>query len=98
MINIIGNEIRRDNEIIGYIDGNYIRNHKNERVGYFEENYVRDANTNKLGYIDGEYFYSQTSRSSFVELDKINAGISGGVIPEIGKCAIYELLGGDIKD
>jgi len=95
MVNIAGNEIRRDGDIIGYIDGNYIRDNENNRLGYFDENqnYVYDQNANPIAYIDGGYLYSYASRSSYVDLDKINAGISGGVLPEIGKCAIYEFLG-----
>lgn len=96
MVKIMGNEVWRANEKIGWIEDNkHIRARDNKRIGYFEENFVRDEQGHKIAYINGDHLYSigRNTSDAKMELSKINESIIGGVISEIGRCAVYILLG-----
>ena len=93
MIKIDGNEIYRNYDKVGSVSGNYIYDRDGDKIGYFEENYIYDRDGNKQAYIEGAYLLSYSGGSLRVSLDKINESIEGGVVSEIGKCAIYVLLG-----
>jgi hypothetical protein len=93
MLKIIGNDIMRNGKKVGWIESNHIISNDGKKIGYFEGNFVFNALGHKLGYIEGDYFYSQDSRENKVHLEKINEGITEGVVSEICKCAIYMLIG-----
>jgi hypothetical protein len=92
MVKIIGNDVWRSGEKIGFIDGTHIRTHDGHRIGFFEGNYVYNQEGNKTAEIENGYLVSYGG-SSKISLDKVNESIEGGVLPEIGKCAVYVLLG-----
>lgn len=92
MIKIEGNDIWRNGQKVGWIDSNHIRAHDGVKLGYFEGNYVHSNDGEKIAYIDGAYLH-QESGGTKVSLDKVNEEIVGGLLPEIGKCAIYVLIG-----
>ncbi len=94
MVKLIGNGIWRAGEKIGWIDGNYVRDRNDKRLGYFQDKYVYNADGRKIAYIDQDYLVSEGSGSEAkVHLEDIAENVQGGVIPEIGKCAVYVLLG-----
>jgi len=93
MVKIVGNDIWRSGEKIGFIDGDHIRTHDGHRIGYFEGNYVYNQDGNKTAEIENGYLVSYGGNAR-IPLDKVNESIEGGVLPEIGKCAVYVLLGG----
>jgi hypothetical protein len=93
MVKIDGNNVYRGAEKIGFISGNYIYDQDGDKVGYFEDNYVYDREGNRQAYIQEDYLESYSGSSSKVSLDKINESVEGGVLSEIGKCAVYLLLG-----
>lgn len=78
---------------MGWIDGYHIRAHDGKRLGYFDGDFVYGADGHKQAYIEGGYLHSESSSTSKVSVDKINESIEGGMLPEIGKCAIYILIG-----
>ena len=92
MVKIIGNDVWRGGEKIGFIEGNYIRTHDGKRIGYFEGNFVYNEGGTKTAYIEEDHLVSYGGNSR-IPLDKVNESIEGGVLPEIGKCAVYVLLG-----
>lgn len=93
MIEIEAGKVRRDGQIIGYVEGEYVRDHNYEKIGYVSGDYIHDMTGRKLSYIEGEYLYSYDSRSARTELDKINEAIKGDAVPEIMRCAVYQLIG-----
>ena len=93
MLKINGHEIWRGGEKVGFIDGNYIRAHDWKKLGYFEGNFVHDVMGHKLAYINGDHLYTESSAGVRISLDKVNESIVGGLLTEIGKCAIYILIG-----
>lgn len=92
MIKIVDNDIMRGGEKIGWIEGNDIRSRDGRKVGYFEENVVRDADGEKAAYIVGGHLFAQGGELK-ISLETVNKEIAGGVLSEIGRCAIYVLLG-----
>jgi hypothetical protein len=94
MVKLIGNDVWRGSEKIGWIEGDYVRDRDGKRLGYFQSNYVYDADAHKIAFIEGDYLISEGSGSEAkIGLDKIAEEIQGGVLSEIGKCAVYVLLG-----
>ena len=94
MIKIIGNDIWRSGQKIGWIDEHYVRDRDGKRLGYFRDRFVYDMNDHKIAYIEQDYLVSEGSGSEAkIRLEKMAEEIEGGVLPEIGKCAVYVLLG-----
>ena len=94
MVKLLGHEVWRAGEKIGWIDGNHVRDHNDKKLGYFLDHYVYDMNDHKIAYIEEDYLVSVGSGSEAkVRLDEVAENVVGGVLPEIGKCAVYVLLG-----
>jgi len=93
MLKIIDNDIMRSGQKVGWIEGNDIRARDGRKLGYFVGNFVYGAEGHKQAYIEGNYLHSESSSTTKVSLDKINESVEGGMLPEIGKCAVYMLIG-----
>jgi hypothetical protein len=94
MVKLIGNDVWRAGDKIGWIDGNHVRDREGKRLGYFRDKYVYDMDDHKIAYIEQDYLVSEGSGSEAkIRLDQVAENIEGGVLPEIGKCAVYVLLG-----
>ena len=91
MLQIRGNDIYRDNEKIGWLNGNRVLDHEGKKLGYFEGTHIYDYDANKIAYIEGDDLFDESGRRK-TPLDAVNETIEG-VLPELGKCAIYVLLG-----
>lgn len=92
MVKIIGNDIWRAGQKIGWIDGDHVRAHDGTKLGYFQGNFVFGEDGHKLATIEGDHLIAYGGNAK-VLLEKISEDIEGGVLPEIGKCAVYVLLG-----
>ena len=94
MIKIVGNDIWRGGEKVGWVDGDYVRDRDGKKLGYFQDKYIYDMNAHKIAYVEEDFLISQGSGSEAkIRLDEIAENVEGGVLPEIAKCAIYVLLG-----
>jgi hypothetical protein len=91
MVKLIGNDIYRDSEKIGWLQGNHVFDHEGKKLGYFEGTHVYDYDANKIAYIEGDELLDESGRRKIL-LETVNEDIEG-ILPEIGKCAIYTLLG-----
>jgi hypothetical protein len=91
MIKIDGYTILRDGSKIGWIDGIYIHAHDGTKLGYFEDKYVYNLDGNKIAYILGDYLHAEEGNNK-IPLDKVSEQVTGGVISDIAKCAIYILF------
>ncbi len=92
MLKLVGNDIYRAGQKIGWVEGNHIKARDGKKLGYFESKFVYDSSGKKIAYIEEDYLVSEGGNAK-IHLEKISEEIVGGVIPEIGKCAIYVLLG-----
>jgi hypothetical protein len=94
MVKIIGNDVWRGGEKVGWIEGNYVKDRDDKRLGYFRDRFVYDMSDHKIAYIEQDYLISEGSGSEAkIRLDQVAENVEGGVLPEIGKCAVYVLLG-----
>jgi hypothetical protein len=94
MLKIKGNDIYRSSEKVGYIEEHRILSHAGKKLGYFDGTHIYGNDGDKVGYISGNYLYSEGDGSSErVSLDEVNENIVGGLLPQIGKCAVYMLIG-----
>ncbi|MDP2598463.1 MAG: hypothetical protein Q8P49_01385 [Candidatus Liptonbacteria bacterium] len=94
MIKIVGNDIMRNGEKIGWIEGNDVRARDGKKLGWFEEHYVYNSDGQKVAYIEGDFLVSYGgSDATRLRLEKVSAEVTGGILPAIGRCAIYALLG-----
>lgn len=93
MIKIAGNDIMRSGEKIGWVEGNDVRARDGKKLGWFEENHVYNSDGRKVAYLEGDYLVSEGgSDSTRIRLESVLEEVSGGVLPAIGRCAIYVLL------
>jgi len=92
MIKIVGNELWRGGEKIGWIEGAHIHDHAGKKLGYFEANMVYGEDGRKLAYIEGDHLISYGTTTK-IPLETVSEGMEGGVLSELGKCAVYVLLG-----
>lgn len=94
MLRITEKEIWRGGNKVGYIERDkYILSKSGKRLGYFDKRYVYNVEGTHLAYIDGNHMYLEDSGGDRVSLDKVNEEIIGGLLPMMGKCAIYILIG-----
>ena len=93
MLKIIGNDICRRGQKVGYFDDNDIKGSNGRKLGYFDSRYVYSVDGRRLAWIEGNYLDSGSGNNSRVSLDIVNAKIVGGLLPIMGKCAIYVLIG-----
>ena len=94
MIKILGNDLWRNGEKIGWIEGDHVRDRDGKKLGYFQDRFVYDMSGHKLAWIEEDYLVSQGSGSEAkLRLDQVAEEIEGGVMPELAKCAVYVLLG-----
>ena len=95
MIKIIGNDLYRAGEKIGYMDTKHVWGHDGKKLGYFDYRTVWGEDGRKLAFIDGDFLisYGASGEESKVRLETMNEQVEGGVMPGIQKCAVYVLLG-----
>ena len=93
MLKIIGNDICRSGRKIGYFTDRYIISSDGTKLGYFDNKYVYSMNGRKLAWIEGGYLDTGSGSGSRVPLAKVSKSIVGGVLPLMGNCAIYVLIG-----
>jgi hypothetical protein len=91
MLKIIHNDILRNDEKIGYLDGNQVWSHEGKKLGFFEDGHVYDYDAKKIAYLEGEFLYGEDG-SRKARLEEVTESIEG-VLPDLAKCAIYVLLG-----
>lgn len=91
MIKIIGNDITRGGEKIGWIEGNDIYDENGTKLGYFMNEDIYSAQGTKLGYIARNSLHANDGET--LDLDNMRREITGGSYPDLTRAAIYLLLG-----
>lgn len=91
MPKVIDNKIWHDDQKIGWIDGEHIRDMANTKLGWFENGFVyRESDARKIAYIhENELCYENGRTPS--SLEHINEEVQGNV-PMLAKCAIKVLF------
>ena len=92
MIKIIGNDITRGGQKLGYFQGNDIFDAHTKKLGYFKENDIYDAGNRKLGYLEGNYL-KDAGGDTVDSLTEVRRDIQGGTISDLERAAIRLLVG-----
>jgi hypothetical protein len=92
MIKMMGNEIWRGGEKIGWIEGKNIMDRGGKKQGFVEGDHIYDEGDNKIAYVEGDFLIAHGGTSK-IPLEKIAEDVEGGVISAITRAAIYILLG-----
>lgn len=85
--------MHRDGAIVGYVEGIYVKGPDYKNIGYFQDNYIFDALGKKVAYINGDYVYDNANPKSYTDLGKVRKAFKDDALPDIARCAIYQLIG-----
>ncbi len=91
MIKMLGNDIYRNDEKIGWIEGNHIYAHDGKKIGYFDSQHIYGPDGDKVAYLDSQDLYDAAGNRK-AHLEDVAAEIEG-ILPNSAKCAIYALFG-----
>ncbi|MEK7195493.1 MAG: 4-fold beta flower protein [Patescibacteria group bacterium] len=91
MIKIIGNDITRNGEKIGWIEENDIYNEDGKKLGYYSDESVFNSEGHKVGYIKGNDIKTMDGYS--FDLDDNKEEITGGSFSDIVRAAVKLLIG-----
>jgi sporulation protein YlmC with PRC-barrel domain len=91
MLKIVGNDVHRGTEKIGYLEGNDVYNHVGRKVGYFSGNDIFDMAGKKVGYILNNRIHTASGES--ISVSENRSHVSGGTYSDLHRAAIRLLLG-----
>ena len=93
MIKISGNDINRDGEKIGWIEGNDVRDLAGRKLGYVIGNDIhRQSDGLKIAYINGECIVTSAGRK--INLCENNQKhVTGGLVSDVMRAAIRLFFG-----
>ena len=92
MIKIIGNDIMRGGQKIGYFSSNDVYSHEGKKLGYFEGNHIYNREGKKLGYLEGDFIYDMTGTRHW-RIEDNHAHVEGGELSDVQRAAVRFLLG-----
>ena len=91
MLKLLGNDIYRESEKIGWIEGDHIFAHDGKKLGYFDTKYIYSVDADRIAYIEGDELLDASGNRK-AHLEEITEAIEG-VLSVPCKCAIYVLIG-----
>lgn len=93
MLKIIGRDVWRGDEKIGWVSGNDVYNKEGHKVGYFSrgDGHIYDSSMKKIGYIEENHLY-MVGRDR-IRLDDNRKEVTGGALDDIDRAAVRLLLG-----
>jgi len=92
MLKIVGNDILKDSQKIGWLSGNDIFNLSNEKIGYYSGNDIYNHRGLKIGYVDGSII-KMAGNSMQISVQENRLRISGGAYSDVCRAAIRLLFG-----
>lgn len=91
MIKIVGNDLMRAGQKLGWIQANDIYDQEGRKLGYFTGNDIFDEAGTKIGWLVGNDLHARDGR--MIRLDENRKVVSGGSYPDLVRAAIRLLLG-----
>ena len=88
---LLGNEIYRAGDKIGWLEGNHVFARDGRKLGYFDSARVYSADADKVAYVEGDTLYDAAGNPK-AHLEAVSEAIEG-VLGVVGKCAIFVFLG-----
>ena len=79
MIKIIGNDIKRDGEKIGWIEGNDVRDMSNRKLAFVKgDDIFRGSDGLKIAFIEGSYIIISSSGKKISVVENNTRHVAGG--------------------
>jgi hypothetical protein len=91
MLKLLGNEIYRAGDKIGWLERNHVFARDGRKLGYFDSVRVYSADGDKIAYVEGDTLYDAAGNPK-APLELVSEAIEG-VLGAVGKCAVFVLLG-----
>lgn len=93
MIKISGNDIKREGEKIGWIEGNDVRDMSNRKLGYvIGDDIFRGSDGLKVAFIEGAYIITSSGKKMSVTENNQNH-VTGGMTSNEIRAAIRLFFG-----
>jgi hypothetical protein len=90
MIKIVGNDIYRGGEKLGWLEENDIYGEDGGKLGYYSGDDIYNSSGAKIGYFEGTHLKTTSGRTvSFEELRRHVLGTAS----DIARAAVYLLFG-----
>jgi len=97
MIKIIGNDIKRDGEKIGWIDGNDVRDMSNRKLGFvIGDDIFRGSDGFKIAFTEGAYIFVGSSGKKLSVTENNQKHVTGGYISNEMRAAVRLFFGDNI--
>jgi hypothetical protein len=94
MIKIIGNDIKRDGEKIGWIEGNDVRDMSNRKLAFVKgDDIFRGSDGIKIAFIEGAYVIVSSSGKKISVTENNQAHVTGGSASNEMRAAIRLFFG-----
>ena len=90
MIKIIGNDIWRDAEKVGWLEGNDVFGMDGRKQGFIRRNEIYSIDGRKLGYVENNKF--NRPDGTFLPVAEMVKDVQGGAVSELHRVAIKLLL------
>ena len=90
MISVDGDDVYRESTRIGYLSGTRVYDTLGAELGYYEDDRIYNPDGDKIAYLEDGYLYVDDRK---IHLDYVNEGVKGAGMSELGKCALYVLVG-----
>ena len=91
MIKIIGNDISKNGQKIGWIQSDDIYDSSGRKLGYYSGNDIYNSSGTKIGYVEGGSIKKQNGTVISIQQNRLR--ITGGSYSDICKAAIRLLFG-----
>ena len=91
MIKIVGNDVMRGGEKIGWVEGHDIFDRNGRKLGYASGTSIYTVGGMKIGWIEGDYLFAPGDRK--IRLDEVHSAVQGGILTEEQRAAVRIFLG-----
>jgi len=92
MLKIIGNDVMRGIEKVGYVQGNDIHDKSGHKVGYFMDNHIYNQAGHKLARLEGDHIKDAQGNIT-TSVSENHNHVSGGALSDLSRAAVRVLLG-----
>lgn len=91
MIKIVGNDLWRGSDKIGWLELNSVFDENGRKLGYYRGNDIFDADGDKVAFLTGNRLYMSDGREIYA--DDIMEHVGGHGVPDIVRAMVYVLMG-----
>ena len=92
MIKIVDNDIYRDGQKVGWLEGSHVYDKSGKKLGRVDGNDIYDHSGNKKAYVEGRHIELQND-SKRISIDDNRKHVTGGTHSDTTRAAVRILMG-----